>query len=419
MAIEFRVIRMLLYLTIVLSLIGGEVQAVENKAAAVREAVEQSTLPTDVQLVKFAPNNSSHAIVAVGTSQYRIILLCIEGENTLVHRLHEDDSQLSVLQLDKTSFKFLLQSPVFFDQCLAEDKAFLHGYSFTTKYYGDVCYLWSNMIDALRANRPVIQANQFGATCQPGSTVLQQVITGETCAVQTNQTIRIIDVFTSNLLREFTIDEFTDNMQLIGYTEGSLLYAISSKYKAVELPQPDKTKDDAVTDIPTQIKMDTGCRYAKLFCVEMPAKTFQEIHPLATDAIVSFSVASPSSKGLLWWEYYPSDKQPNGIWILRRQERENDPVIITAIRNIGETYYHWNGKVWAKSISIADQLLPTVSLATNGEYSVIGILGELFLLMPEIERTRQQQLLDRQHYWTNRDDPDEPRTAYEMITLGY
>lgn len=51
-----------------------------------------------------------------------------------------------------------------------------------------------------------------------------------------------------------------------------------------------------------------------------------------------------------------------------------------------------------------------------GEY----LQSDIFkAVLPEIETVRQKQLLDRQHYWTNRDDPDETRTACEMVTLGY
>lgn len=51
-----------------------------------------------------------------------------------------------------------------------------------------------------------------------------------------------------------------------------------------------------------------------------------------------------------------------------------------------------------------------------GEY----LQSDLFkAVLSDIERVRRQHLQERQRFWAQRDDPDEPRTAYEIVTLGF
>jgi hypothetical protein len=125
---------------------------------------------------------------------------------------------------------------------------------------------------------------------------------------------------------------------------------------------------------------DPGCPYQSIKLFELKSKTVKQIKPLVDDALMGFSTIVRVHNHLVWWEYYPSVKSPNGIWILRAQEKDDEPTLIIALHNVGESFYQWDGTTWRDLHVLADRTLPVVHIAGDVDNGVISLLGRIYLL---------------------------------------
>lgn len=389
MHLPFRMVTAFLSIFLTANFIYGDTVLTARSAAAVREYVELSTLDINWSISQINDVLSDHIAVAVGANDDIITMLCLEGAMNRVLPLHNDDGRLSELQISKDNNKFRHSSAVFFCQCKEIEPLFINCTSYSGHNYGDMFFFRCNLQNSLINRCPILQVNPFGATCQPGGTVLKQLFDVETNATKDGDSIKIFSALDGTLVQQYDLPIAVKALSLIGYTKDTAVLAEinspSTDGNALPAGKPSAQAISSATTPPhdtTTAKppFDPGCPYKRIARYDFTAKALKQIKPLFLDAQMGFSSSVRVNNHWVWWEYYPSEKSPNGIWILRAQENDEEPVLVTAIHNVDHRFFQWDGQNWNPLSNTVDPALPAVHLASDGKLGVISVLGQLCLV---------------------------------------
>lgn len=356
-------------------------------AAGVRDIIAQTPAADFWHLQELPPMDlASHVAVALGGNSQRIVILCIEGSMNRIHQLSPDDSRLSELQVERNTNKCLHASAVYFFQCKPLDSIFLQATSLVILNYHDLWYCRNNLRGQPQEDCPFVQINPNGATCQPGNTVLRQILEGEMNAVQNVGTINIVDMLTGLSHGEYKLPVSVADFALVGYENSNLVLAKLPKNQSEELHEKSSQpapKENLYVHQKANSKLqdDNGCPYRQLAVVDLNTKALRMIQPLLDGATMGFSSIVRLQGRYLWWEYYPSEKKQNGVWVLRAMEKEKKPRIVLALRKVERDFSRWDGQQWINE-GLEDDAIPSVSVVSDGQDGVVSLNGKLFLLVP-------------------------------------
>lgn len=346
-----------------------------STASTVRALVEREPTANNWALFKVSQVPSCRHAIAVNAGDKFIAFLCIEGLGSEVRQFTEEYSSLSGFLVSRKDLSYIKSSSVFFFKSKQFESLFMNCHSFNSNNSGSAFYFWPNIGEMVRNERPVIQINVNGATVQPGSTVLQSIFKNRISITQNIDNFRLTNDFDGNKIELptlFTCEQFRNAVHA---DNSPLLRSLWDDYVSFAVTIPAENNNEHA-----DINIVTGCENSLVFSGKLSINELWIPKPLVDQGRVRMSCIVPLREGYVWWEYYPSNKYPNGIWVLRICDvKKNETSILASIRNIGKTFYIWSGNEWQLTNTV-DPSLPAVGVVSTGDECFASILGSIYSL---------------------------------------